>query len=231
MIDWLDETSLPRFPSTGKALSDPNGLLAAGGVVSPLWIDAAYRSGIFPWNDPDEVRLWWSPAPRAVIRPQDFRIPRSVKKAMNRSNFTVTTNLAFESVMHACAQPRDYEAGTWISDDIVETYTRLNACGRAVSVECWDGSGMLCGGFYGLTIGAAFFGESMFSRVSDASKIAFATAAPYLFDSGIEMIDCQMKTDHLGRFGLVELDRGEFEALLAKNAAKTSQLNLPGVLR
>lgn len=230
MIDWLDDLSFPRFPDTANALTEPNGLLAAGGMVSPLWIDQAYRHGVFPWNDPDEVRLWWSPAPRAVIRPSDFHIPRSVAKACRRGEFRVTSNLAFEQVMSACAAPRSYADGTWISDDMVDTYTRLHHAGRAVSVECWREDGTLCGGFYGLTIGSAFFGESMFSRVNDASKVAFAVAAPALFASGVQMIDCQMRTDHLARFGLVELERQPFEQLLRQALSLPLQLSLPGCL-
>lgn len=230
MIDWLDEASFPKFPATSRALTDPNGLLAAGGHVSPLWLDQAYRHGIFPWNDPDEVRLWWSPAPRAVIRPQDFRIPRSVSKAIRRNHYRMTCNLAFEQVMSACSQPRDYEAGTWISEEMIDAYTRLHMAGRAISAELWDDAGNLCGGLYGLLLGRAFFGESMFSRISDASKIVFATLAPVLFAQGIIMIDCQMKTEHLSRFGLVELERPVFESLLKTATTSEVCICLPGVL-
>ena len=113
MIDWLDEASFPQFPPPHKALDDPNGLLAAGGRVTPVWLDQAYRRGIFPWNDPDEVRLWWSPAPRAIITPDSFRIPRSVRKAIRRQNYRVTTNLAFTDVMTACAAPRTSTPSHW----------------------------------------------------------------------------------------------------------------------
>lgn len=229
MIDWLDEVSFPQFPPTAKALSEPNGLLAAGGLVSPLWLDQAYRRGIFPWHDPDEVRLWWSPAPRAVITPAGFRIPRSVQKAIRRQKFTITCNLAFERVMRACAAPRADAAGTWISTDMISSYTRLHQAGRAISVEYWDNS-RLAGGFYGLLIGHMYFGESMFSAVNNASKIAFACAAPVLFSAGVEMIDCQMKTEHLARFGLQELPREAFEQQLHKAVNAESQICLPGVI-
>lgn len=229
MIDWLDEVSFPHFPATDKALDEPAGLLAAGGQISPLWLDQAYRHGIFPWNDPDEVRLWWSPAPRAVITPDSFRIPRSVQKAIRRQKFTITSNLAFRRVMTACAAPRDDAAGTWISRDMIDSYSRLHQAGRAISVECWQDGG-LCGGFYGLVIGSAYFGESMFSAVSDASKVAFACAAPVMFRAGIRLIDCQMKTDHLARFGLLELNRESFERQLQAAVSDPRDIRLPGIM-
>ncbi|MCT7359700.1 leucyl/phenylalanyl-tRNA--protein transferase [Thalassolituus pacificus] len=230
MIDWLDEVLPPVFPATSKALTEPNGLLAAGGQVSPLWADSAYRKGIFPWNDPSEARLWWSPAPRAVITPESFHLPRTVRKLLRRETLNISTNMAFDAVIQACAQPRDYESGTWISDEIIDCYSRLQRAGRAFSVECWSSDGDLCGGFYGLTIGSAVFGESMFSRRSNASKLAFATAAPVLFNAGVRLIDCQMKTDHLGQFGLIELDRTAFESALRDATGHTLQLTLPGWL-
>ena len=207
--------AFPVFPDTAQALNEPPGLLASGGSLSPLWLQAAYSKGIFPWNDPGDTRLWWSPVPRAVITPGSFRIPRSVSKECRRSPLRVTSSLAFRRVITGCASPRKEESGTWIDDEILAGYPRLRAAGRALSVECWTPEGELAGGFYGLVIGQALFGESMYSRVSGASKIAFASAAPLLFRLGIKMIDCQMRTDHLARFGIRELMRDEFEALLA----------------
>lgn len=230
MIDWLDEVLPPVFPATSNALAEPDGLLAAGGRVSPLWVDCAYRKGIFPWNNPGETRLWWSPAPRAVITADSFHLPRTVRKLLRRESLSISANMAFDAVIQSCAQPRNYESGTWICDEIIDCYSRLQHAGRAFSVECWDAEGYLCGGFYGLTIGSAVFGESMFSRRSNASKLAFATAAPILFASGITLIDCQMKTDHLGQFGLVELERRAFEDALMKATTKPLQLTLPGWL-
>ena len=230
MIDWLDETSFPTFPPTSAALQDPNGLLAAGGLVSPLWLDQAYQRGIFPWNDPAEVRLWWSPAPRAIIEPSTFRIARSVGKALRRQDYRITVNQAFERVMANCARPRDYESGTWISDEMIDGYTRLHESGRALSFEYWSLDGQLQGGLYGLIRGRAFFGESMFSLTSNASKITFAYAAQALFRAGITLIDCQMKTDHLARFGLTEVSRTEYEAKLYKATHSACQIELPGVL-
>ena len=231
MIDWLDDSQPPIFPATHKALAEPNGLLAAGGCVSPSWIDQAYRLGIFPWNEPEEVRLWWSPAPRAVITPFSFRIPRTVKKLIRRtSNHMVTINQAFDIVIDACSEPRSYESGTWIDEDILFNYKRLFRAGRAISIEHWDSEGELIGGCYGLVKGQVFFGESMFSRQANASKIAFATAAPALFNAGISLIDCQMYTDHLAQFGAEELPRHEFEALLQRHSITQTRLQIPGVI-
>ena len=230
MIDWLDDTAFPAFPPTHTALSNPNGLLVAGGRVSPLWLDQAYRNGIFPWNDPDDVRLWWSPVPRAVITPDSFRIPRTVRKLL-RNPWTLTINMAFEQVMSACAAPRTASNGTWISTDMIAAYTRLRQAGRALSAEVWDEQGTLCGGFYGLMIGRAFFGESMFSVRSGASQYAFATVAPLLFQQGVELIDCQMKTAHLARFGISELNRSNFEGRLSKAVHAPPIPPLRGILR
>lgn len=214
MIDWPDDIELPSFPATHTALAEPNGFLAYGGKVSPLWLDQAYRRGIFPWNSPDSMRQWWSPAPRAVILPEHFRIPRTLRKLLKRNRPRLTCNLAFRQVMQACASERTYTQGTWISEEMIESYTRLHQAGRAFSVESWGEDGALVGGFYGLIIGQAVFGESMFSRASNASKLAFAVFAPHLFNQGAQFIDCQMKTDHLAQFGLVELARNDFERRL-----------------
>lgn len=229
MIDWLEDCYFPEFPSTQLAQSSPNGLLAAGGETTPLWLDQAYRQGIFPWNSPNEQRLWWSPSPRAVVLPTNFRLPRTVRKLLKKEHL-VTCNLAFEQVMRACAQPRGSDNGTWISEDMIQNYVRLFHAGRAISVEYWDAKGELAGGFYGLMIGAVLFGESMFSKTSNASKIAFAKAATLLFDLGVELIDCQMHTEHLAQFGLVELERNEFEARLFNAVSQQITLNLPSFI-
>lgn len=224
MIDWLEETEHPHFPPTSKAMSDPNGLLAAGGYLSPIWLDQAYRKGIFPWNDPEEVRLWWSPAPRAIVTPETFRIPRTVRKLIKRLSpkETVTINLAFSAVIEACSEPRSYQDGTWIDDEILIAYKRMHKAGRALSVEIWNPQGELSGGCYGLLKGNVFFGESMFSRQANASKIAFALFAQKLFDAGVRLIDCQMYTDHLAQFGAREVDRAEFERELHATAIQSS---------
>ncbi|WP_036534766.1 leucyl/phenylalanyl-tRNA--protein transferase [Oceanobacter kriegii] len=215
MIDWLDENQRPYFPPTAKALTEPDGLLAAGGGISPAWLYEAYRHGVFPWHDEDSPRLWWTPAPRAVILPDHFHVSRSIRKELKKTRLTFTANHAFERVMTLCASTHADEGGTWIQPEMIASYTAMAKAGMGLSVECWDEHGSLVGGFYGILIGRAYFGESMFSLVSGASKQAFAIAAGLLFDSGIEMIDCQMRTEHLARFGLVELQREDFEQRLA----------------
>lgn len=231
MIDWLDEFRPPEFPDTSRALAEPQGLLAAGGDLTPAWLDCAYRKGIFPWNDPDEARLWWTPTPRAVITPDSFRIPKRLNREVRNSDLRVTTNLAFRQVVEGCSMPRPDSEGTWIDSDIETQYPRLNKAGRALSVECWDQHGEIAGGFYGIIIGAAVFGESMFTRHSGASKVAFATAAPVLFELGVKLIDCQMKTSHLARFGMLEMNREEFESRLQSAVEQGPIPPLPGVLK
>lgn len=221
MIDWLDETQAPCFPSTQNALAEPNGLLAAGGNITPLWLDQAYYHGVFPWHDPDDVRLWWSPAPRAVITPDSFRLPRTVRKLLkrHRHEYSITMNLAFRQVITACSAPRDYDGedgGSWIGEDMIEAYCQLQRSGRAVSFELWNAQGELSGGFYGVVIGRVLFGESMFSRQANASKLLFAQVAGQLFECGIELIDCQMQTTHLAQFGAQEISREEFEQRLGQ---------------
>lgn len=229
MIDWLEGGYFPEFPSTKLAQKAPNGLLAAGGFSTPLWLDQAYRRGIFPWNAPDAERWWWSPAPRAIILAENFRLPRTVKKLLRKPH-VITANLAFESVMRACAAPRKDSEGTWISEEMIKHYTQLHQAGRALSVEYWSADGQLSGGFYGLVIGKAIFGESMFSKVDNASKLAFATAAPKLFALGAEFIDCQMHTAHLAQFGLLEVERDDFETRLKHAVKQTALSKLPSRL-
>lgn len=233
MIDWLDDTLPPFFPDTHQALDDPNGLLAAGGQVSPRWLDEAYRHGIFPWNDPDEVRLWWTPAPRAIITADSFRVPRTVRKLIRRSQeagHTISFNQAFAAVIEGCSAPRDYQQGTWIDEDILENYQRMQHAGRALSIEHWDARGELIGGCYGLLKGRVFFGESMFSRQPNASKVAFGQAAPLLFAAGIRLIDCQMHTQHLAQFGAHEVSRQSFESQLKQHSQQAFSLRLPALL-
>lgn len=230
MLHWMDDNRQPDFPSTQFATTSPNGLLAAGGIITPIWLDSAYRRGIFPWNDPGDVRLWWSPAPRAIITPESFRIPRTVRKAIRRQPLLITCNQAFTAVIQACAAPRPYAENTWIDEDIIQGYQRLHQCGRAISVELWGHDGALAAGFYGLIIGKALFGESMFSYIDNGSKMAFAIAASALFQHGYHLIDCQMHTAHLGQFGAHEVTRTEFEQRLAQASQQPSLAPLPSVL-
>jgi leucyl/phenylalanyl-tRNA--protein transferase len=230
MIDWLQEDLAPHFPNTSTAQQEPNGLLAAGGSLSPAWLIAAYRRGIFPWYDDESPILWWSPAPRMVLKTEDFHLGRTVRKLMRKTDFKISCDLAFSEVIYQCAQPRDGEDGTWITEEMEQAYITLNANGISHSVECWNGSGELVGGLYGLQINKVFFGESMFSRESNASKLVFAHFAKFLFAAGIVMIDCQMHSDHMAQFGASEIDRDEFEALLHAAVEQPLIINYPTFL-
>lgn len=230
MIDWLQEDELPYFPKTKYAQEEPNGLLAAGGLLSPAWLVTAYKQGIFPWYDDESPILWWSPAPRMILKREDFHIGRSLRKLMRKPPYKISCNLAFEEVIFQCAQPRGDEEGTWITVDMEQAYIRLNANDISHSVECWDESGTLVGGLYGILINRVFYGESMFSRASNASKLAFAHFAQYLFQSGVQVIDCQMHSDHMAQFGAAEVEREEFELQLEKALATFTKINLPTFL-
>ena len=230
MIDWLQEDLAPHFPDTNTAQKDPNGLLAAGGLLTPIWLIAAYRRGIFPWYDDESPILWWSPAPRMVLKAQDFHLGRTVRKLIRKSDFKISCDLAFAEVIDQCAQPRDGEDGTWITEEMKEAYTTLNTNSISHSVECWSRSGELIGGLYGIQINKVFFGESMFSRESNASKLVFAYFAQFLFSSGIIMIDCQMHSDHMAQFGAKEITRTEFETLLRDAVNQPLSINYPTFL-
>src|SRR3954466_2478714 len=168
-IPWLSPLN-NIFPSPTLALQEPNGLLAAGGDLSPERILAAYRQGIFPWFNPDDPILWWSPSPRTVIYPKELHISKSLRKTLRNGTYRVTFDHCFKDVMRACAEPRSYTDGTWISEDIIVGYSELHKRGHAHSVEVWKAD-ELVGGLYGMALGQVFFGESMFSRADDASKV------------------------------------------------------------
>lgn len=236
MIDWLPEDLAPSFPHTSSALTDENanGLLAAGGRLTPEWLVSAYRQGIFPWYDDESPILWWSPAPRMCLAKEDFRLGRTLKKALKKSSFSITTNTDFQGVIHKCSEPRDDHEGTWITEEMMEAYCDLHSNGLAISAECWNDDGELVGGLYGVAIGNIFFGESMFSHRDSASKITFANLCPFLFDAGIKLIDCQMHTDHLAQFGAKEVSRSDFERLLRKHAnthTGISNISLPTMIK
>jgi leucyl/phenylalanyl-tRNA--protein transferase len=207
VIPWLGSSL--QFPPLSLALQEPNGLLAAGGDLSPQRVLAAYMSGIFPWFMPDEPILWWSPNPRMVLFPAELHIPKSLEKVLRNRPYEVRFDTAFAQVMQGCAAPRDGEPATWISEDICASYGALHLAGWAHSAECWI-DGELAGGLYGIAIGKMFYGESMFARKADASKIAFVHLVRYLELQGFKLIDCQMRTDHLARFGAREILRDEF---------------------
>lgn len=213
MIPWL-ATGDP-FPSPERALRQPNGLLAAGGELTPARLLAAYRQGIFPWYSGDEPVLWWSPDPRMVLFPAEFHLPRSLAKRLRRGDFDIRVDTAFADVMHGCAAPRGGEHGTWITGPMIDAYCALHRQGHAHSVETWI-DGRLAGGLYGVAIGRVFYGESMFARSADASKIALASLVPRLQRHGFGIIDCQMNTAHLARFGAREIPRKVFIRHLAE---------------
>jgi leucyl/phenylalanyl-tRNA--protein transferase len=197
------------FPPVTRALLSPNGLLAAGGDLSSARLLEAYRNGIFPWFSEGEPILWWSPDPRMVLFPAEFRITHSLRKTLRRHAYEVRFDTAFEQVMRACAAPRDGQHGTWIHEEMIAAYCELHRMGYAHSVETWM-NGELAGGLYGMALGRMFYGESMFSRRTDASKIALAHLSAQLDRWNFGMIDCQMNTPHLSSLGAREIPRKEF---------------------
>jgi leucyl/phenylalanyl-tRNA--protein transferase len=212
MIHWLDSDEI-RFPPTWTALPEPNGLLAAGGDLSPDRLIAAYRLGIFPWFEDGQPILWWTPDPRAVLLPDELRISRSLRKTIRNRGFTASTDAAFRTVVEACAAPRG-DAGTWITGGMVDAYTHMHDLGHAHSVEIWLDD-RLVGGLYGVTLGKVFFGESMFSQARDASKVALVHLVAKLRHMGLALIDCQLPSAHLENLGSRMVPRGEFESMLA----------------
>jgi leucyl/phenylalanyl-tRNA--protein transferase len=212
MIPWLSEA--PVFPPLETALAEPNGLLAAGGDLDPQRVLAAYRRGIFPWYSGGEPILWWSPDPRMVLLPDQLKISRSLAKALRNTDYEVRLDTAFDDVIHACAiKPRDGQPGTWITREMQQAYRVLHRLGYAHSVETWI-AGKLAGGLYGIALGQAFYGESMFSHVRDASKIALAHLCAHLKQRGFGIIDCQMETTHLASLGARPIPRRDFAARL-----------------
>ena len=207
MIPWLGAED--PFPPLSRAASHPNGLLAAGADLSPGRLVEAYRNGIFPWFSEGEPILWWSPDPRMVLFPAELKVSRSLDKVLRKGNFEVRADTSFQAVMTACSAPRPGQDGTWITAQMVQAYVRLHEAGIAHSVETWR-DGELVGGLYGIALGRVFFGESMFSRATDASKVALVALVRQLEHWGFGIIDCQMKTRHLASFGAREVPRGEF---------------------
>ena len=213
MLPWLDADT--PFPPLETALREPNGLLAAGDELTPERLLSAYQRGIFPWFSVGDPVLWWSPDPRMVLIPEEFKLSRSLHKRLRRQEFEVTTDTAFRQVMQGCAStPREGQNGTWIVEAIIDAYSALHELGLAHSVECWQtdvtGERRLVGGLYGVCLGRMFYGESMFSHVTDASKTAFAHLVHWLRQNQVELIDCQMNTDHLASLGAREIPRAEF---------------------
>jgi leucyl/phenylalanyl-tRNA--protein transferase len=212
MLTWLERGD--PFPPVESALKEPNGLLCAGADLSVPRLLAAYRSGIFPWYSGDEPILWWSPDPRMVLFCDELKVSRSLAKNIRNKGFETRIDFAFAKVIKACAGPRKGEAGTWISAEMQAAYVALHRAGHAHSVETWL-DGRLVGGLYGVAIGRAFFGESMFSRETDASKVALVALVEELRRRDCPMIDCQQRTPLLASLGGREIPRRQFLRRLA----------------
>ncbi len=217
------------FPPVELALDDPDGLLAGGGDLSLQRLLNAYRHGIFPWYQDDQPILWWSPSTRAILQPTNLRISRSLRKNMRNKPCLITADTAFEQVISACAAPRAYSRGTWITAEMRAAYCQLHAAGHAHSIEVWRDD-RLIGGLYGIAIGACYFGESMFSVETDASKMAFAALIHFLQSREFRLIDCQMMTPHLESLGATPLPRRHYMSLLHKSlrATASDSTYLPG---
>jgi leucyl/phenylalanyl-tRNA---protein transferase len=207
-LQWLDPDALD-FPAPATALQTPNGLLAVGGDLRPERLLRAYQRGIFPWFEEGQPPLWWSPDPRMVLFPGELHISRSLRRFIRNTSLQVTSDRAFAAVMAACADPRAGSNGTWITGAMQQAYGALHLLGYAHSVEVWDGTSLV-GGFYGVALGNVFFGESMFSRSPNASKLGFAHAITALAAAGYRLIDCQVETAHLANLGARCIPRQEF---------------------
>jgi leucyl/phenylalanyl-tRNA--protein transferase len=207
VIPFLDSDD--PFPPAELALQQPNGLLAAGADLSPSRLIEAYAQGIFPWFGREDPLLWWSPDPRMVLYVRELRISRSLRRVIRSARFRVTLDATFAAVIAGCAEPRPGQDGTWITPEMNDAYCRLFEMGHAHSVEVWSGD-RLAGGLYGVALGRMFFGESMFSRENNASKVGFVHMVAQFGRWGMPLIDCQMPTSHLASFGAREIPRSEF---------------------
>lgn len=223
-LSWLEAEQPVAFPPTSLALDHPNGLLAAGGALSPKWLLAAYCRGIFPWFNPGEPILWWSPSPRMVLPVGKAHTSRSLRKWYRQDQPRVTFNRAFAEVITACRQPRAGQAGTWITDEMTQAYIEMHHQGWAHSVEVWQGQ-QLVGGLYGLGIWPVFYGESMFSRRPNTSKLAFVALDEWAYHQHLTLIDCQVYNDHLASLGAVEIDRHQFESALPTKASRLQPID------
>ena len=198
------------FPPVENALEEPNGLLVAGGDLAPERLIEAYSKGIFPWFEDDQPILWWSPAPRSVLYPAEFSPSKSLKKTIRKKTFQITFDTVFPEVIASCSKPRPSGDGTWITTDMIDAYVRLHQLGFAHSVETWVGD-ELVGGLYGICLGSVFFGESMFSKKSDASKVAFCSLVELCNNKNIGLIDCQVANPHLASLGATDIPRKTFK--------------------
>jgi len=211
LLPALGDAPLAPFPPTRTALTKPNGLLAWGGGLEPERLLTAYRQGIFPWYSADDPILWWSPDPRCVLFPRQVHVSRRTRRKFNSGAFRLEADSTFAGVVSACAEPRAGQPGTWITQDMQQAYCALHRAGYAHSVEVWRGASLV-GGIYGIALGRMFYGESMFSREPDTSKIALIALCQYLHAANFGMLDCQVPNPHLQSMGAVEISRQEFEA-------------------
>ena len=211
---WVaDNVIASDFPDVSTALRHPDGLLAIGGNLEPDTLLNAYRRGIFPWYSEGQPVLWWSPDPRCVLEPEQVKISRSLAKTLKKKKFKVTFNRAFADVVRGCAAPRADDTNTWITTDMASAYIKLHKLGHGFSAECWH-NGVLAGGLYGVVIGRVFFGESMFSRITDASKVALVSLAQMLHKRRFRLIDCQVPSNHLLGLGANLIERDVFINIL-----------------
>jgi len=211
---WLTTSDSPDdFPNVKQALTEPDGLLAAGGDLSKSRLLAAYRAGIFPWYEEGQPILWWSPEPRCILRPSELHVSRRLRQYVRASNATLSFNRAFDQVIRACAEHRKSQRGTWITVAMMQAYEALHTDGWAHSVEVWHDDELI-GGLYGLCIGKVFFGESMFSAKTNASKLALIGLVRHLLDHDFEIIDCQVVSPHLTSLGATTIARDEFTRIL-----------------
>ena len=217
-LPWLEEKEI-NFPPVEMALDEPNGLLAAGGQLSPEWLLCAYRQGIFPWFEAGQPILWWSPNPRLVLTPKTLKISKSLKKLLKKHNYQFSFDTSFTAVIDHCAESRRQGDGTWITKEMQAAYIALHEQGYAHSVEIWS-DGVLVGGLYGVALGKVFFGESMYSKKRDASKIALVFLCDRLFHWGYQFIDCQVHSEHLMKLGAKTLSKPIFESLLYQHQRK-----------
>lgn len=213
---FLDPNDPEAFPDVSLALTEPDGLLAIGGDLSPARLLAAYKRGIFPWYSKGQPILWWSPNPRAVLYPKELHISRSLRKTLRRGQFTVTLDHAFAQVIMECAKSRNDQRGTWITQEMMQAYQQLHALGFAHSVEVWVND-RLVGGMYGVSLGKVFFGESMFSRLTDASKVAMVYLCKQLERWEFALLDAQVQSAHLDSMGAIPLARDKFIESLARH--------------
>ncbi|ELO1554915.1 leucyl/phenylalanyl-tRNA--protein transferase [Aeromonas hydrophila] len=213
-LTQLDD-ELCWFPDPEHALEEPNGLLAIGGDLSPARLLAAYHKGIFPWNEPHQPLLWWSPDPRGVIRPEQLHIGRTLRKFIRSTSFDISIDRAFNEVIAACAAPRRSASGTWISTPMIDAYRQLHRLGHAHSIEIWQ-EGQLQAGLYGLSLGQVFCGESMFSRIDNGAKLAMVALCRHFARHDGALIDCQMQNDFLATLGIEEWPRRQFLTTLAQ---------------